>query len=61
MKTRYINMQDGRDIETIDEFPANTREERRELQKMLNEYRLAYGGHGFIYISQRATKNWKTS
>jgi hypothetical protein len=60
MKTRYINMKTGRDIETIDEFPANTKEERKELRKMLAEYRMAYGGHGDLYISQRATKDWNS-
>jgi len=59
MKTRYINMKNGREIETVDEFPANTREERKELQKMLKEYRLAYRNHGFLYTSQRSTKDWK--
>jgi len=59
MKTRYINLKNGREIETIDEFPANTREERKEVQKMLKEYRTAYGNFGILYTSQRSTKDWK--
>ncbi len=60
MKTRYINLKNSTEIETIDEFPANTKEERKELSKALKEYRAAYGNFGVLYISQRSTNDGKS-
>jgi hypothetical protein len=58
MKIRYINRKGDGCLETVDEFPANTREERAELKRCLVEYRLS-DPSGFFYISSRSTKDWR--
>ena len=60
MKTRYIQRQDRtslRRLETVDEFPFNTGEERREARRCLGEYRLS-DPSGNYYLSRRACKEW---
>lgn len=55
---KYINMKDSNGVETVDEFPWNSREERDEARRCLGEYRLASGWNAEFYFSQRATKEW---
>ena len=50
---RYINIKNGTNIETVDQF-----ETFKEAYKMLKEYRLS-DPYNFYYISQRCTKEWK--
>ena len=50
----YINMKAYGTIETVDEF-----ETRKEAREMLTEYRMAYGGGVHLYLSQRATRDWR--
>jgi len=53
-RTIYINCKfDDGSTETIDQFPANTREQRVYATKMLNEYRKAFHNNRGIYKSQR--------
>lgn len=62
MKTRviYVNCKwTGLPIETVDEFPYNNKEERKEAHRCVNEYRLS-DPSGNYYLSQRCTKEWKT-
>lgn len=49
----YINMKNGREVETVDEF-----ETRREARDMLAEYVMSAPGAGY-YISTRATAEWR--
>ncbi len=59
MKTMYVNCKrSGWGIETVDEFPANTRDERKEARRCLNEYRIC-DSTAYYYLSQRSTKDWK--
>ena len=59
MRTRYINMKsEGGEVETIDEFPFSTREERIYFREMLREYRMAYYSQN-VYASSRCTKEWR--
>ena len=58
MKTRYINLKGAHGVETVDEFPYNTKEERKEAARCLAEYRLA-DPSGCYYMSQRCTIEWK--
>ena len=58
MKVRYINRKGDGQIETVDEFPVNTREERAELKRCLGEYRLSDRSAEY-YISSRSTKDWR--
>ena len=64
--TIYINMKTPQGIETIDEFtrgsddaPANYREFRKYVNKMLHTYSSCYPYH--IYKSSRSTKDWRES
>lgn len=43
--------------ETVDEYPVNTREERKEAQRMLAEYQLSDPA-GRYYLSRRPCKAW---
>jgi len=54
---KYINMKSLNEIETVDEFPFNTKEERKECRRCLNEYRICDSQNEY-YLSQRATKSW---
>lgn len=56
MKTRYIQLRTGAELETVDEFPYNTKEERTEARKMLREYQTLQGHY---YMSSRPCKHWK--
>ena len=58
-RTTYINCKfDDGSIETIDQFPANTREERLYITEMLHEYRMAFSNYRGIYKSQRPTEDY---
>lgn len=48
----YIQMKQGNDLETVDQF-----ETRREANKMLKEYRIS-DPYSCYYTSQRACKHW---
>jgi len=54
---KYINfkLDSNSPIETIDQFETN-----KEARKMLKEYIIAYGC-GSIWLSTRATKEWRES
>lgn len=54
----YINGKSVYDneVETIDQFST-----RKEARTMLQEYKLAYGGSYTLWLSQRATKEWRES
>ena len=61
----YINIKD-RYVETIDELDSNDfetiKEYRKEKQRLLSEYRMAYSGTGIVpYLSNRCTQDWKES
>lgn len=49
----YINMQHGRNRETVDEFTT-----RQEARAMLKEYHICEPYNRY-YISTRACANWK--
>lgn len=59
MKTKYIQYRYKGETETIDEFPYNTREERKEFNRVLQEYRISMP-EAFIYPSTRPCKNWNS-
>ena len=44
-------------VETVDEFDYNTKEERKEAKRCLNEYRTSDTYNNY-YLSQRCTKEW---
>jgi len=48
----YIQRKQGRDLETVDEFPT-----RKEARAMLAEYRMSDPGAHF-YTSGRACRAW---
>ena len=50
----YINWKYNGRLDTIDECKT-----KREAIKLAHEYRMAYGNLGNIYLSQRATKDWR--
>lgn len=54
---RYINMKGPNGIETVDEFFYNTREEKKEAQRCLKEYRLC-DRYNTYYLSRKACKAW---
>jgi predicted kinase len=56
--TIYIQHKAGKDLETIDEMDVKTREDRKELRRLLTEYRMAMP-YATIYSSRRACKAWK--
>lgn len=55
--TKYIQRKDSNGIETVDEFPYNTRDERKECKRVLSEYQIA-DPYGSYYLSQRPCKDW---
>lgn len=59
----YLNLKTAYGIETvdcIDEKEFNSyKEYRKELKRLLNEYRLCSDYYSNIYTSQRSTKNFK--
>lgn len=56
-RTLYVQRKDGRNVETVDEFPAETREDRKYARQMLNEYQIA-DPSAQHYLSRRACKGW---
>lgn len=54
---RYINRKGQGYTETVDEFPFNTREERKEARRCLSEYILSDNSASY-WLSQRACKDW---
>lgn len=52
----YINYRYNGQTETVDEF-----KDRKEAKEMLSEYRLAYGPGSELWLSSRATKDWRES
>lgn len=50
---KYIQRKDGKDLETVDEFPS-----MKEARAMLKEYRMA-DPYAEYYISSRCCKHWK--
>ena len=58
MSKVYIQRRDKRGLETVDEFPTNTRSEKQEARRCLAEYRLSDPA-GEYYISRRACKAWR--
>jgi hypothetical protein len=44
-------------LETVDEFPYNNKEERKEAKRCLNEYRISDPSANF-YMSSRPCKEW---
>ena len=52
----YINWKYNGELETIDQA-----ETHRDASYLKNEYNLAYGGLGYIYVSTRWTKYWRES
>ena len=57
-RTRYIQRKGQGHLETVDEFPANTKEERQEIRRCLEEYRMG-DPSAHYYTSGRACKAWK--
>ena len=59
MKVVYINCKwIGQPVETVDEFPYNNKDERKEAHRCVQEYNLG-DRTGNYYLSQRCTKEWK--
>lgn len=58
MRKRYINIETNGIVETIDEFPIDTKEDRKELRRCFAEYLLWHNVK--IWISQKCTKDWGT-
>lgn len=54
---RYINIKNNNQVETVDEFEYNNKEERKEAHRCLNEYHIADRYNNY-YISQRCSKDW---
>lgn len=58
--TRYLNMKTGQFTETVDELSRkdfrSTREFKKELQRLVAEYRLSGMS---VYVSQRPDRSWK--
>jgi len=55
---KYINIKNGSEVETVDEFPYNNKEERNEAKRCLKEYQLSDCSNTY-YMSSRSTKEWK--
>ena len=60
MKTVYLNMRDGRDVETVDEFTETPELKgkafRIYVRSMIDEYRIARMN---VYKSSRPCKSWR--
>ena len=58
--TIYLNTKTNKDTETIDEFSKevnqNTKDFRKYVNQMVNEYRIAGIN---VYKSSRCTKEWR--
>ena len=57
MSKVYIQRKDRYHLETVDEFPTNTRDERREAKRCLGEYQISDPSAEY-YMSRRACRNW---
>lgn len=57
MTVRYIQRKQGRNLETVDEFSFDTKEDRAEFRRMLAEYRLADPSADY-YGSRRPCRDW---
>ena len=59
---KYFNIKTQYGVETVDQLDQKDftfyKDFRQELVRLLNEYRLAGMD---VYISQRATKDWKNN
>jgi hypothetical protein len=53
----YVQRKSGTDLETVDQFAYNTREERAEAKRCLSEYRMS-DPTAEHYLSKRACKSW---
>ena len=49
----YINIKNGKEIETVDEFKTY-----KEAKEMLKEYKLG-DRYNYYYLSQKSTKEWR--
>jgi hypothetical protein len=58
MKTIYINRKGQGYLETVDEFPYNNKDERKEAARCLREYRFG-DPSAYFYFSKRCTKEWR--
>ena len=52
--TYYINRQEGRYHETVDEFT-----DKQEALTMKSEYQMSEFGRAYYYVSRVARPNWK--
>lgn len=57
-KTIYINSKRNGKIETEDQFPNNTRQDKKYSKDMLKEYQMSDQTANY-YLSQRSTKDWR--
>lgn len=57
MAKRYIQRRQGSELETVDEFEFNTREERKYAKDMLSEYQMS-DPTAEHYLSTRPCKDW---
>jgi hypothetical protein len=55
--TKYVQRESGTDLETVDEVPYNTREERAEAKRCVSEYNIS-DPTAHHYLSPRACKGW---
>jgi hypothetical protein len=59
----YLNIKTSQGVETIDELNEKDfksySEYRKELKRLISEYRLASNFYSGVYTSQRCTKDWK--
>lgn len=55
---RYINRRGNGYLETVEELEIKNREDRQEIKRLLNEYRLS-DRSGEYYISSKSTKDWR--
>lgn len=51
---QYINRKDGRDVETVDQFPT-----LKEAKRMVSGYQMSDRGAEY-YISSRSTFEWRS-
>ena len=56
--TIYVNMAQGSELETVVEFPYDTKEERKYAKEMVNVYRIS-DPYSYYYLSRKHTKSWK--
>lgn len=54
----FINIKNSEGVETVDELPTATKEQRKEFKRVLNEYNWSDSYNNY-YSSQRCTKEWR--